>query len=413
MQKALYLHAKTLFMNHFLLIFRILPLVFLSLIMMPAQAAKKTQPDLIRVVDKAAGIDTAFMQVKLVTENLYTDSLRVGIRHNEEGPVEQWFDQSQIEFFVLDEVVYEPRTLVMDDGSQHRLLMQRDRGRKGSNALIYTLGANGNKQFYIRRRSDEQLHQLASTDGQFSNYANTYLADLWSNPTAKAAEYVAHTKATRRHFRLAERIYRQQNDHYLRHFTYGGLAGIHLTNIATNGHGDINGQLCVTAGIWADLPLDTWGFSLRAEASYYAFSSMLTHAKNSFAYNHRSIDIPLLLRYTALPVKGRIMPYLEGGVSMGIRLSSDCKGEIYMPDHDGDYYFFWNGESTESPYNILAGAGAEVQLTRNHSLGIGLRYRLSGPLDKMGSQHAPNSTIQETLIDIDRSGWMLSFTFNL
>lgn len=393
---------------------RLMSLLLLLLPLAQTKAADDSPKDLIRVVDASAGIDTVYTQVWLEVENLYTDTLRVGMRSQEDAPVGQWFDQAQIEYFRHKGVMYEPRQLILDNGESRRLLLQRDRGRGGSNALIYTLGEGQNRKQYVRQRSDEQLHPLVSADGHFSRYVADYFASMWSSPSPEVADYIARTKPTRAHFRLAERISHQHNDHYLRHFTYGVLAGMHLTEVRADRIGNASSQLCATAGLWADMPLDTWGTSLRVEANYFAFSSMFEDAKHQFAYNYRGIDVPLLLRYTALPVKGRVMPYLEGGVALGIAMSGDLKGEVRVPDDQGDYYYFWYGDQKSGlPLNVLVGAGVEVQLTPRHSLWAGLRYRFAGPLDEYDPRLDETAINEDGPVAFDRSGWMFTLMFNL
>lgn len=391
--------------------------MFLLLLLLPltqTKAADGSPKDLIHVVDAVAGLDTIYTQVSLVVENLYTDSLRVGMRRQEDTPVEQWFNQEQIEYFMYKGIMYEPRQLMQDNGESYRLFLQRDRGRGGSNALVYTLGEGRNRKLYVRQRSDEQLHPLISADGHFSRYVTDYLSALWPSSTSTASNYIARTKPTRAHFRLAERISHQQNDHYLRHFTYGVLAGMHLTEVHADRIGDASSQLCVTAGLWADMPLDTWGTSLRIEANYYAFSSMLEDVKHQFAYTYRGIDVPLLLRYTALSVRGRVMPFLEGGVALGFTIDSDLKGEVCVPDDQGDYYcFFCGDQKSKLLLNVLAGAGVEVQLTPRHSLWAGLRYRFAGSLDEYNLRLEEMVVTENSPVSFDRSGWMLTLMFNL
>lgn len=379
-----------------------------------AWAENKQQPDLIRVVDKAQGLDTIFLQVELVPEHLYTDSLRVGVRFKEGTPIEYVFDQAKIEYFRLKGIMYEPRVLHLEDGTEHRLLMERDRGSRSSNALIYTLGKGSQKRYYMRTRQDSTLHPLATADGRFSSYAQNYLYELWPNPSAKATDYVQQTRPTQGRFRLAERIYRQHNDHYLRHFTWGVLAGMYRTDLTTIQQGELRGQLCATAGLWADMPVDSWGASLRAEVSYYATSALLEVPGILTAYNYRGLDVPLLLRYTALPVRGRMLPYIEGGVAIGVKLSSKLEEEKKNWDKDGEYYYNLQGQCTSGlPVNVLYGVGVEWQLNPRHSLWLGLRYRMPALLEEYECDLPFLTEKQEPSIKLEHGGLTFTLMYNL
>lgn len=379
-----------------------------------AWAESKPKLDLIRVVDKSQGLDTLFTSVVLEPENLYTDSLRVGVKLGEGKPITYVFDQAQIEFFRLKGTMYEPRLLQLEDGTEHRLLLERDRGGRNSNALVYTMGKGSQKRYFMRTRQDSTLHSLANTDGLFSSYTLDYLDSLWQEPSAKAADFAHKTRATRGHFRLAERIYHQHNDHYLRHFTWGVLAGVHRTDLTTVQQGELHGQWCATAGLWADLPVDSWGTSLRAEVNYYANSAMLEVPSTLTAYNYRGLDVPLLLRYTALPVRGRVMPYIEGGVALGVTLSSNLEAERKNWDQDGEYYYNYSGRcSSGMPVSLLYGAGVEWQLNPRHSLWLGLRYRMPALVEEYVLEMPENTEAHERSVKLKHSGITLTLMYNL
>lgn len=391
----------------------ILPLL-LSLLSLVAWAEEKKQPDLIRVVVKEQGIDTVFTQVVLVPENLYTDSLIVGVKKTADGPLVYLANQAHVEYFRLNGTMFEPRMLQLEDGTEHRLLMERDRGTKGSNALIYALGQGSQRRYYMRTRLDNTLHPLATADRHLSAYALHYLNGLWREPSDQAAAYLTKTRATQDHFRLAERVCRQHNDHYLRRFTWGVLAGVHRSDLTTVQQGEQLGQLCATAGLWADLPIDTWGTSLRAEVNYYAQSAHLEASSIQAAYNYRGLEVPLLLRYTVLPVRGSVLPYIEGGAALAVTLSSNLEQERKNSDDDGDFYFTSQGKLiSEMPVSILFGAGVEWQLHPKHSLWLGLRYRLPSVLEEYRGMRPETGELEDISMKLKRSGLTLTLMYNL
>lgn len=382
----------------------------LALACLSLSALAKEETDVVRVVDWSSGIDTIYNNVSLRVEYLYTDSMRIAVLDSISDKPLHWFNQSQVEYFRQAGELFEPRKVVMDDGQPHRLLMKRDKGSRSSKAMIYTLGKGRYARYYIRPKNSEELYPLASNQGGFSDYARNYLDTLWLDPTHATKQYIDQQRGTRSRFRLAERIMRQHNDHYLRRFTWGVMAGLHSSQAeVTGGLGELESQLCATAGLWADLPLDTWGFSARVEACYYAYSCHADEARGELAYNHRSVELPLLLRYTALPVRGRFMPYVEGGLLLDIPFRQDVEGLNHVPSSaDGEYFVPWKGDFSSGTHSgIVVGAGVETRLNARHSAWLGVRCRLQDNLDEFSYDKSTGTVATE------RSGWTLTLMYNL
>lgn len=369
--------------------------------------------DMVRLLDKAAGLDTLYMGVRLQVKNLYTDSLQIGVNFFDDHAQTEWYEARQIDYFRHRSEYYEKRTLVENDGREHYIHLKRDKGSKRKRTMVYSFGKGAQAQYYVRYKESPRLTPMASADGHFSDFTRHYLDNLWHKPTAQASGYVAEAKPSRHNFRLAELIYRRHNDHYLTHFRWGVAAGLNYT-MARGTTGDFDPQLCATGGLWADLPIDYTGFSLRIEACYAALSGHCQARSSEAVYNYKGLELPFLVRYTALPLRSRILPYVEAGMALDLPLSHNLRLETAHFDGQRTFYRQWVGEPVDQrALTNLFGAGVEYILSPRHSVWAGLRYRMDSRLDDFRALSLESSDTGDSHFVVDRHGLMFTLMFNL
>ena len=88
------------------------------------------------------------------------------------------------------------------------------------------------------------------------------------------------------------------------------------------------------------------------------------------------LTLPVMLRYTAVFLKGKVLPYLEGGAFAGYALEHELTQRGFERDEDHFVIGFSEEkmEGEQTTLGFLAGAGAEIRLMPRHSLWIGARY---------------------------------------
>lgn len=309
-------------------------------------AGKRPKVDLLKYYDPVLGIDTAVADVYLEVRHLYTDSLVIGYApYDQHRQVDKrnltWVPQEQIGYFVYDRYLYAPLT-VQAGQEPVTYFMRHYRDRK-SQVKIYTMGKRRQRQYYA--------FYPDSTVQEINNMVE---------------------------FRDQERLERTGNHNFIRGFHWGVLAGV-------MGHGQLqigsgieldgdfpqsDAQQAVTAGMWMDWPFFRNGTSLHAKVLYQGFSARTQRGGVICAYNRQGLDLPLTLRYSCLHVPGRVIPFVEGGLSCRLAWQNrlECMWNHYEQRPDGHGYP--TGQVATAEQNPTGVDFAPV-------VGGGLRYRIN------------------------------------
>lgn len=141
-------------------------------------------------------------------------------------------------------------------------------------------------------------------------------------------------------------------------------------------------QFGYMASLFVDIPLDPrislipeFGFK-RAKLAYDDTEYSLTYHKIGVEnYERTSLFIPLMFRYTANNLRGKIVPYVEAGPMMEFRLS---KNNLPSNIDPGDDIELENAlkllRQSKNMFGVTVGAGMEWRITRRNALLVSLRY---------------------------------------
>lgn len=361
---------------------RLLTLVFLWVPLL-LMAGRPNQHDLVRFVDPNTGRDTVISVPHLVVQHLYTDSLRIGIPEAEGTRVERWLDLDCIDYFRFDNELYDDHEVVRLDGTHQRIFLLMERRGRGR-ANIYKYGRGLHSSYYYMGQ-DSLLHQIDNL----------------------------------RDYKMEERVRRTGNTNYYRpRFSWGVLAGVagnRMTPTGMAGGGDYSpldygraiDQTLVTAGLWADVPLDPLGFSLHAKAYLLAASAeQQVPGNRAMAFNARSISVPVTMRYTALSIPFPVVPYVEVGFDLRYVTSSSLdllvRESAIVDNHRVLKYKAPDRLLTP----LLLGGGLEYKLSRQHSLWLEVSF--TPEFDFFGREAE-----MDVMSGMRMQNWMATVSYNL
>ena len=346
----------------------------LSLLLLPLtlNAAKRDVMDLLTYRDAATGGDSTIIftpqsNMNLQVKYLYTDSLQVGWSDVNGQTV--WLEAEQVQFFRWDSRLYGPKIIEGTDGQQRRIFMDIDRNSK-SKVRIYSMGMGRNR-----------VHYAEGPDSVLRVIDNVHK------------------------FRTDERVRRTGNPKYYRHFRWGVMAGMVDTDAEfPQFFGASPSQIYATGGLWADLPIDPFGFSLHAGVYLHASSGSQSNEKRwSVAYNEKAVSLPVTLRYSLLPLKGDFTPYIEGGIDFRFVYDNSMVGISSLSDHDHET---WTREGKNDSRQVFTlGAGLEYRLNDKHSVWLSGNYLLKSDYYKFG--YSNTGTTDGTM-----KGWTLFVKYN-
>ena len=93
-------------------------------------------------------------------------------------------------------------------------------------------------------------------------------------------------------------------------------------------------------------------------------------------YNRQDFVLPLMLRYTLVSLKGKILPYMQLGAELGYALKNESASQYTTTDPDDFIVWTESGIIKHDKFGIAytAGIGTEWKIRSNHSLFLDLRY---------------------------------------
>lgn len=190
-------------------------------------------------------------------------------------------------------------------------------------------------------------------------------------------EYVDKMRPDEKSFHKRARICWTDNLNWLPRFRWGvsALANINFVKMDET---KVD-QMQAGASLWADVPLGGYGLTFHPELSFNKVSVLQrAHlgASVDVAYNHTILTLPVMLRYTAVYLRGNVLPYIEGGVFAGYALEHEV-WERY-PERDEESFVVGfrdlKSDGQQLILGCLVGMGMEIRLMPRHSLWIGGRY---------------------------------------
>lgn len=190
-------------------------------------------------------------------------------------------------------------------------------------------------------------------------------------------KYVDRMSPDEKSFHKRARICWADNMNLLTRFRWG-VSALANINQLTMDKTKVN-QTQAAVALWTDVPLGIYGLTLHPELSFNKVSAIQVARQGTpldIAYNHTMLTLPVMLRYTAVFLKGKVLPYWEGGAFMGYALEHEftLRGFVRDEDHFVIGFSEEKMEGEQITLGVLAGAGAEIRLMSRHSLWIGARY---------------------------------------
>jgi hypothetical protein len=163
-------------------------------------------------------------------------------------------------------------------------------------------------------------------------------------------------------------------------FRWGVLAGIGRGELNIDHYQFETQTVQGFFGLFADLPV--WnGISIHPELTYhkYAFNGIKGDEQGGIdaAYNRQVIAPAVLCRYTLLPVRGKVLPFVQGGIALNVPLSGTIKTQRYatQPESNTLYVKRDTYEADKMSAALIAGVGVEYKAFARHSLFFDVRYR--------------------------------------
>ena len=256
--------------------------------------------------------------------------------------------------------------------------------------------------YYFQTRDDDRVYPMA--DDPEKGYISPLHSLLLSYPMAEDPEvraYFDKMEPTPRSFVKRHRLALSKYASHLPRFKWGVLLGLAYSKVTGDPYA-MDMAASVVPGVFADIPLIanlSWHPELTFE--YYSSEGRVNNkqtAYNQVDYHTTSLSSPQLIRYTALNLPSRVLPYIELGGQVTFNLSSSMDYFYREPVIKGKtpYAIEHQGEKPVPTATIafVAGVGMEWQFSRHHSI------YLSGRFFK-------------ELLDVGRIGAMLVASYNL
>ncbi|WP_418697376.1 outer membrane beta-barrel protein [Bacteroides sp.] len=326
--------------------------------------------------DTVTGKDTVIMNVSFANKDYKKKQYAVSIV-NGENKIIHTYKAEDIAGYKEGHILYVSRNLSVD-GEVRRVLLPRV--YRNDDISIYSfIQDDGRKEYYAQMPNDSLLLPLKGSPE--TNGANPLSAYLEQFPAVKENEYIRayvnQLKPTINSFDNRYIVCRTGNSNYIPHFKWGVLCGAGIYHLSSGGFSFNTKGVC-SAGLFADQPL-LMGFSVHIELAYqqYAFNYEADDiTEKSVAFNCRNISLPIALRYTAVSLRGKCLPFIHAGVQLNFSFKREIESQ--WKEWKDDEYCRWVYNPSQSLKknnpSLMAGLGVEWKLRARHSLFFDIRY---------------------------------------
>lgn len=235
------------------------------------------------------------------------------------------------------------------------------------------------------------------------------------------AHYLRELQPSRRNLWEASRIIERQNHNLIHRFRWGVGVGMAFSSLTAttewvgNNIGqhpmtmtfDPHSQMQPTISLFADLP-SFGGISMHPELTLRQGSlcqSLVwpSREQTDEIYNYTMLELPMLLRYTCVQLRGRWLPYAEAGAHFGYMLRSEHQRRAYVFDDDGYLSSLdlntHQGDAVR--FQPAVGAGVEYRYSERHAAFLGVRF-----------VQTPEYLVDGELW-VRQYAWMIHLSFNL
>lgn len=326
--------------------------------------------------DTVTGKDTVIMNVSFVNEDYKKKQYAISIVNGDTTHI-RTYKAKDIAGYQEGRTIYASRSISVDGEVRYVLLPCVYRN---DDISIYSfISDDGQKEYYVQMPDSSLLLPLKG--GIETNGVNPLSAYLEQFPAVKENEYICtyvnRLKPTINSFHNRYIVCRTGNSNYIPHFKWGVLCGGGIYHLSSSDF-PFKAEHAFSAGIFADQPL-LLGFSVHLELTYqqYAFkfeSDDMT--EKSAVFNSRNLNFPIVLRYTAVPLRGNCLPFIQAGIQLNFSFKREVASQWKERVDDEYCQWVYNPPRSFGKNNpsLMAGLGMEWKLCPRHSLFFDVRY---------------------------------------
>ena len=331
--------------------------------------------------DSVLGKDTLILNVEFSfgASSASAKQRQYSISIEKNGRIVKTYDAKDIVGYREGGTTYAPKVILVN-GERRKVLLPRIYWKEPVQMYVF-ITDEGNKEYYFQNDKDENSPLHPMRDDAQTGYVNPLKTYLEEFPIAQDNEevkaYIRSMKPTVNSFRSRYKVCRTGNANYIPRIRWGVLAGAGIAKLFLESY-DFKPKLQGFVGVFADIPLID-GFSFHPELTYrkYAFSKLEeSKTKLNVVYNRQDFVLPLMLRYTLVSLKGKILPYMQLGAELGYALKNESASQYTTTDPDDFIVWTESGIIKHDKFGIAytAGIGTEWKIRSNHSLFLDLRY---------------------------------------
>ena len=316
-----------------------------------------------------------YRRVKLKSQTPYQNQQRIGVLLRNDSVY--WFTPDDVTHYRTIKKHYESIEVPRKDGKMDKLFLRRVYHKPKHHVAIYLYQDSlGNKTRYWKQGN---MPLQLIVDGEREE--NPLKAYLWQFPLVEQSDllqqYIGTMLPEEKSFHKRARICWTNNLNYIPRWRWGMSTSANFNSVTMN---DIKGsQVQAAIALWTDIPLFIYGLTFHPELSFNKFSAVQTAQWDTpidVAYNNSMINLPIMLRYTAVPLRGKVLPYIEGGISLNFSWKNKYEVRYFERDEESFVTGYitenWKGKTFGLGYQ--AGGGLEIKLTPYRSLWLGARY---------------------------------------
>lgn len=387
-------------MKNTILFFRYVILIGYLCCLLPLHAQKRT---VLALRDTLTGKDSILLHVSLAESSPQKRQYSIAVKTDK--LLSQEYTPAQVPLYREGSQNYLSRIL-WTQGIKRQVFLPRILWQVRDTLSVFLfINDRKQKEYYYQFGNGKEVLPLAVvSDGRVRSALEEYLSDF---PIAQEDEqlrqYIQRMKPTPNSYKKRRLVCVSGNINYIPRFRWGILLGGGYSQLKLEDNYSFKKQFQWYAGAFADIPILQKGFSFHPELAFLKVSALQVDSPDfnrDLAYNRTTLRMPLLLRYTAVLIRGKVLPYLQFGPEMGFRIKGDTKTHRYLTDPEG---YIKNSEVyQEKNKNFLiagtVGLGVEIKIQRRHSLFIDARYLID---------------IMEDNNSFKISGWFGSVAYNL
>lgn len=234
----------------------------------------------------------------------------------------------------------------------------------------------------------------------------------------QTAHFVSELRPLPRKMSEAKRLMERQNHNLITRVRWGVSVGMMNNTLSakaikisdTDGEKvcplDAVTQMQPWVSVFADIPSGS-GMSMHPEltfrkASLHQQATWRYLTPREVAYNCTMIELPMMLRYSAIQLRGKCLPYAEIGVHFGYMLCNEQQSRDEVLDDGYLSGYTLNTETGDAiTFQPAAGIGIEYRYSERYAAFLGARYVLTP------EYHTGNS------LNLSQKAWLVSLSFTL